>query len=142
MRVSLAKGYTYIPVWNGNRSQPPGEQIEVDVEYINGAVLSAIYESRPQKDEKKYEEDQGYQARYDKALQQFYVKDFTSYTKAVRNLIVEDEKGKEVVCGQEDIVTNPGFMDLYTECKLEYARRSAVVKKNRSRRMGRAPGTE
>lgn len=113
MRVSLKKGYDYVPVWNGNRDLPKDKQIVVHIEFMRGIDLTATVSERDPEN-----------------MDTYYTRDFTAFCKGVENLWIQPEGEKtERLATPEDIATMPGLEDLYLEIRKSYNSETAVDKK-------------
>lgn len=107
MIFTIAKEKVYIPAWNGNRDLPKAEQIKVTIAFPSAVEIQEIAE------------------KYDFNSKVF---EFLMYVKDVSNFYIPKKVGKRKAT-PEDIATQRGLVNLFTEIKAEYLKYITVDKK-------------
>ena len=103
MKVSLKRGFDYVPVWNDNRDLPEKEQIVVHFKFLTGSDIRECQDTSGNYDEEK---------------------EWSIICEKIDNL--EDDEGE---VSSLDVLRKEGFAGLWLELKSAYRQETVFNKK-------------
>lgn len=103
MKVIIADGFDYIPIWRGNRKVDKKDQIKVHFTFLSGETFASTIDDNGKVDK---------------------LKEWLSMCDKIENLNIN-----KIDVTPEGVYNIPGLMDLFIELKLAYNKETIIDKK-------------